>query len=245
MAVAPEHAVLLARGNYPVHPAGEFDDAEREVVAKYGHWMEALAAGVLAPTTPDQERFVRAARGEAEPQSPFEVAWAKQRAAVAAHGPPAPNWREARQRLAELAALKAAVVAAEAEYTARRSAVLDTVRAELDAVDVAFAGRLQGLADALARAEAEVRAMVVSNRSSVVNGEVAAVFCKERVTWDGAGLAEYSKDHPEVARFRKVGKASVQLRYGPPPDRRPTQPLGPRQVQALPPADDPPAEEPY
>lgn len=235
----PEHAVLLARGNYPVHPAGEFDDAEREVVSKYGHWMEALAAGVLAPTTPDQERFVRAARGEAEPASPFEVAWAKQRAAVAAHDPPAANWREAKQRLAELARLKAEAAAAEAEYTARRAAVLDTVRAELDAVDADFAPRLQGLADALARAEADARAVVLAGRGSVRYGDVYAMFCKERVTWDGAGLAEYVKDHPEVSRFRKVGKASVQLRYGPPPDRRPPQQLGPRQVQALPPADEP------
>ncbi|MBX9627712.1 MAG: DUF413 domain-containing protein [Gemmataceae bacterium] len=245
MPVAPEHAVLLARGNYPVHPAGEFDDAEREVVAKYGHWMEALAAGVLAPTTPDQERFVRAARGEAEPASAFEVAWAKQRAAVAAHGAPAPNWREAKQRLAELLNVKAAVAAVEAEYTARRAAVLDKVRAELDAVDAAFAGRMQGLADALARAEVEARAVVLAGRSSVRQGDVYAMFLRERVTWDGAGLGEYVKDHPEVARFRKVGKASVQLRYGPPPERRPPQALGPRPVQALPPAGDPPTEEPY
>jgi hypothetical protein len=243
--VAPEHAVLLARGNYPVHPAGEFDDAERELVARYGHWMEALAAGVLAPTTPEQDHFVRAARGEAEPGSAFEVAWAKQRAAVAAHGAPTPGWREARERLALLANLKAAAAAAEAEYSARRAAVLESVRAELDAVDAEFAPRLQGLADELARAEAEVRRVVLANRSSVVNGDVAAVFCKERVTWDGAGLAEYAKDHPEVTRFRKVGKASVQLRYGPPPDRRPPQQLGPRQVQALPPSADPPPEEPY
>ncbi|MBX9584179.1 MAG: DUF413 domain-containing protein [Gemmataceae bacterium] len=242
----PEHAVLLARGNYPAHPAGDFDDAERELVARYGHWMEALAAGVLAPTTPEQEHFARAARGEAEPASAFEVAWAKQRQAVAAHGPPPANWREARQRLAHLANLKAMAAEAEAEYSARRAAVLETVRAELDAVDAEFAGRLQGLADELARAEADARAVVLAGRSSVRHGDVYAMFCKERVTWDGAGLGEYVKDHPEVARFRKVGKASVQLRYGPPPDRRPPQPLGPRPVQALPPpAADPPAEEPY
>lgn len=248
MAPPSEHAVLLARGNYPAHPAGEFDDTERELVGRYGHWMEALAAGVLAPVTADQERFVAVARGEGEPASAFERAWAKQRQALATHGPPPANWRQVKGRLAQLLELKAAVAAVEGEYSARRTAVLDTVRAELEALDAEFAGRMQGLADELARAEAEVRQQVLAGRASVRHGDVYAMFCKERVTWDGAGLAEYMKDHPPVARFRKVGKPSVQLRYGPPPPPRDQPPaLGPRPVQALePPADPGPhPDEPY
>lgn len=234
----PEHAVLLARENYPTHPAAAFADGEREVVARYGHWMEALAGGVLAPVTSDQERFVAAARGEVEPVTAFERAWARQAAAVAVHGTPPANWRQVKGQLARLLELKAAAAAVEAEYSARRTAVLDTVRAELDAVDEAFAGRMQGLADEIARAEKEAREQVLAGRSSVRQGDVYAMFVRERVTWDGAGLAEYAKDHPEVGRFRKVGKASVQLRYGPPPPKRPGA-LGPREVQALGPADDP------
>ena len=88
MSIPPEHAALLRRTAYPVHPAAVLDDRERELLSRYGYWLEALADGALPPSTPDQVRFVCAARGEAEPQSVFEKAWAKQQRAVGPSQPP-------------------------------------------------------------------------------------------------------------------------------------------------------------
>jgi hypothetical protein len=45
------------------------------LLVRYGHWLDALAKGILAPTTPEQEHFVRAAAGHSHPVTDFEVAW--------------------------------------------------------------------------------------------------------------------------------------------------------------------------
>src|SRR6185503_14092064 len=71
-----DHAAYLAKHDFVI-PPGEFTPAEKELLTKYGRWMEALASGVLAPATPAQEQFARVARGEGEPSTDFERAWLK------------------------------------------------------------------------------------------------------------------------------------------------------------------------
>jgi uncharacterized protein YifE (UPF0438 family) len=45
------------------------------LLARYGHWLEALANGVLIPNTPAQRRFVQVAQGRGRAASEFEIAW--------------------------------------------------------------------------------------------------------------------------------------------------------------------------
>lgn len=175
---------------------------------------------------------MRVARGEAEPRSAFETAWVKNARA--------PLRREAVGRLARLNAARAAAFAAQAEYAARREAVMDKVRAELAALDAEYEARLRQLGDDLARAEADARDGVLTLGESVRLGDLRATYCRPRVTWDGKGLTQYAQAHPEIDRFRKAGKPTVRLQFEPPPADAAA--LAP---PALGPAADDPAEEPY
>lgn len=75
----PEAALRsMAGGGYPAaaeDPA--FLPLEAYFVRHYGRFMDALVAGEIAPFHPVHEHFLRAARGEAEAENPFETAWVK------------------------------------------------------------------------------------------------------------------------------------------------------------------------
>lgn len=201
-----DHAAYLARHDFPTPPGDAFTPAERDLLAKYGRWLEALAAGVIQPTTPSQEQFVRVARGEAEPVSEFEKAWAKvgRERDVAA---------EAAEKFQALQAARARAALLDAEYRDARAAVLATVRDQLDAIDAAFAEQIQAAGAESAQAEQAVRELVLSLGRSVGAGGIKATYRSAPTTWDGARLAAYAEEHPEVLAFRKVGKPSVALKF--------------------------------
>jgi uncharacterized protein YifE (UPF0438 family) len=57
-----------------------FPAEEVAALTEFGGLLEALAAGAVAPTTPEQEHFLRVDREEAEPQSVAERAWVRLKA---------------------------------------------------------------------------------------------------------------------------------------------------------------------
>jgi uncharacterized protein YifE (UPF0438 family) len=205
-----DHAAYINRHDFVV-PPGEFTPEEADLLTRYGRWMEALASGAIAPATPSQEQFVRAARGEVEPATPFELAWAKVRKerAVAA---------EVVDKFQALRAARARAAEVEAEYRAARQAVLATVREQLDAVDAVFAEQMQSATDEAAIAEQEVRELVLNLRRSVGIAGIKATYSAGNVSWDREKMFAYAQLHPEVLEFRKVGKPWVALKFadGPP-----------------------------
>jgi uncharacterized protein YifE (UPF0438 family) len=50
---------------------------ELGALTERGHWMEALAAGTIAPATPEHEHFLRVHREEVEPATVDERAWVR------------------------------------------------------------------------------------------------------------------------------------------------------------------------
>jgi uncharacterized protein YifE (UPF0438 family) len=229
MPLPGEHAALLARRDFPVPPGGEFTPAERDLLARYGRWMEALATGGLAPVTAEQERFVTVARGEQPPATEFERAWDKltrHRAEVA-------------RCFATLAQARATAATVEAEYTASRSAVLATIRDQLAAIDDVFADRVRASVEAVAAAEAAVRELVLRLGQTVRLAGVQVAYHPGRVTWDNERMEEFAAAHPEVRAFRKVGKPWVALRYTDPG----SPPAAPRQLSPADPAPLPAADE--
>jgi uncharacterized protein YifE (UPF0438 family) len=52
-----------------------FPIEELAALTERGHWMEALVAGTMAPTTPEHVHFLQVDRGEAEPTTVDERAW--------------------------------------------------------------------------------------------------------------------------------------------------------------------------
>jgi uncharacterized protein YifE (UPF0438 family) len=203
MTLPPEHTALLARRDFPVPHGGDFAPAERDLLTRYGRWMEGLATGRLPAVTAEQQRFVQAARGECEPLTDFERVWAKlvqHRAEVAAC-------------FASLAHARANAAAVEAEYTASRSAVLSAVRDRLAEVDAAFADRLRAAMEAVAASEATVRDLVLRLEQTVRLAGVQVAYHPGRVTWDNERMEQFAQAHPEVRNFRRVGKPWVSLRY--------------------------------
>lgn len=219
MSMPPNHAALLRRGAYPVHPAAALDEQERELLARYGYWLEALATAALSPSTPEQIQFLRVARGEAEPRSAFEVAWAKQQLAAA---PARPRFgpMELAKQLEQLQSARIAAVAIQEEYAERRAAILEQIHPQLEALDAEFADRLRTTGEEAARVEAETREAVLTFGASFRHAGVYAVYTRPRITWDSHGLVRYMEAHPEVSEFRRVGKPSVSLRF----DARPKDP---------------------
>jgi|GEM_PF-1261665 len=206
-----DHAAYLAKHDFVI-PPGNFTPAEAELLMKFGRWMEALASGVLTPTTPSQEQFVRAARGETEPTTEFERAWAKVQQERSVTDTVVQKFQTLRGARAHAAIL-------EAEYLAARQAVLAVVREQLDAVDAAFAEQIQAATDAATAAETDVRELVLKlGRSTSIAG-IKAFYRRGNVSWDNEKMAEYAKQHPEVLAFRKVGKPAVALRFA---DGRPS-----------------------
>jgi uncharacterized protein YifE (UPF0438 family) len=210
MALPPDHAAALVRTGFPV-PAGDWTPAERDLLNRFGHWMSALADGSLAPVTPDQERFVAVARGAAEPRSDHERVWAKWRQAAPA--PRAVGADELAARIDRLQAARIGIENLKDERAARRAAILKPVQPELDALDAEFAALIAEKEEAASLAESDVRDAALAYGASYKHAGVHAVYSRGRATWDGKGLAEYARDHPEVEAFKKVGEPSVSLRF--------------------------------
>ena len=212
MGMSLEQTALTRRAGFPIPASAELDQAERGLLTKHGHWLEALCNGTLAPTTPEQRHFVLVARGEAVAESAFEIAWSK--CQPAANPAPAQGGPlELAGHLAQLIASRAAANAAKAEHATRRAAVLDRVKPELDALDAEFAGRLADTGIEAARTEVEARKGILVYGASFRHSGVHAVYCRGRVSWDAKGLEGYAEVHPDVREFRRVGEPSVSLRF--------------------------------
>jgi uncharacterized protein YifE (UPF0438 family) len=228
MAVSKEHqAFLLQRDFIPSGPA-VFSTKEQMILARYGRWMEALATGVIAPATPEQQHFVQAARGEVVPRTRFEQIWVK----VKQYSPPSAQTSPVNQgrqvsspdsvqtsqdgledKLHHLAEAKRNLAAITELIEGKKKEVLKRVEADLAEIDALFSGRLEEAKQVVSEFEAEVKSSVLRAAHSVQAHGVQAIYYRSRVTWDSKALTQYAESHPEIEEFRKVGTASVSLRY--------------------------------
>jgi pimeloyl-ACP methyl ester carboxylesterase/uncharacterized protein YifE (UPF0438 family) len=67
----------LRKGGYAVELGADYTPLEAFMIHNLGYFMEALATGTLPAIHPIQEHFVRASRGEVQPNQPIEIAWQK------------------------------------------------------------------------------------------------------------------------------------------------------------------------
>ncbi len=217
--MSADHAEWLRKGGFPVPNDPMLDAADRGVLSKFGHWMDALTNGTLQPTTPDQERFLRVHRGDEVASSPFEVAWVKLLAVrhAHAHTPTALRPAMTEAQLSQLCALldgvRAEALAAQREYAFRRLDVMAAIQPQLDRIDADMTPRLKQLAERMAAAELAVKQAVLAHGRSHYHRRVKATFYRGAVTFDNKGLQEYVATHPEVERFKKVGQPRVTIKY--------------------------------
>ena len=226
MAIPQEHQTYLQQKGYRPRCPDALSAEEADILFRYGYWLEALALGVIAPTTPEQTHFVQVVRGEAGADTPFERIWMKlqDHLGVSAPRTPGERWDQAGQTAAskadhpqtkfeQLAEAKKALQDLRGCIEAEREEILKGVREELAALDAKYADQLREAGRAVAELESEVKAVVLQLRRSLRVGDVQAIFYRGRVTWDSRGLARYAEGNPEVEQFRKVGAPSVVVRY--------------------------------
>lgn len=60
--------------------------------------------------------------------------------------------------------------------------------------------------------EAQAKEAVLQHGATVKADGLMAVYVGGRVSWDDKALNGYMVDHPELARFRNIGKPSVTIR---------------------------------
>jgi hypothetical protein len=123
-----------------------------------------------------------------------------------------PERQSVLQKLERLGDLRAAADVARMDYEAKRQAVLQTVQAELDAIEIEFQPVLEAAEGNAAALEAEIKNDVLLRGESLRGGAYQAIYMKGRISWDSVGMNEYARDHPDVLRFRKEGQPSVSLR---------------------------------
>lgn len=203
MSAPGDHHAYLQRNDYVLPEGVTFTHEESALLRRYGHWMEALASGRLEPATLEQHHFVEAARGEADPRTDFERAWAKLSQTREPAGSRFKRLIEARARAQFL----------QQEKEAERNRVLERVKDDLDAIDARYAAELDEAARELEQAEAVVRAEVLLVGKSVKYGPLHAVYYAGRITWDNEALARLAERTPEILDHRKVGAPNVQLRF--------------------------------
>lgn len=212
MGLPAEHTALIQRTGFPIPDDAMLQAQERELLTRYGYWLEALANYTLVPVTTEQKRFVQVAHGEVEAQSAFEIAWVKCRQATPlaqqAVGP-----LEVADRLSRLDKARKTANTIQDEYKAWRIAILEQVRSQLEELDAEYADRFEATSDEASRLEREARQAVLAHGASFKHGSVHAVYARGSVTWDGKGLSQYLETNPDIGKFRRVGSPSVRLRY--------------------------------
>jgi hypothetical protein len=219
MGLPIDHAALLRQHDFVLPADMELDERERLLLLRYGRWLEALATGAIQALTPEQERFVRVAHGSEEPRTDFEHAWikfSKQRARSGATEGPYSSCvgpLEVFSCLEQLAEAKRYANEIHVEYEKRRAAVLEQVRAQLEALDAEFREMLREADDEVGRLEGKVKETVRAVGESVTYEGIRVVYMRGRVTWDNRGLSRYAETHPEVLEYRRVGNPSVSIRY--------------------------------
>ncbi len=75
-----------------------------------------------------------------------------------------------------------------------------------------FADKSAGLRKDIFEMEMEIKQATLAFGESVKGGSLLAVWSKGRVSWDDKGLVGFAIAHPEINRFRKVGKSSASIR---------------------------------
>jgi uncharacterized protein YifE (UPF0438 family) len=221
MGLPIDHAALLRQHDFVLPANNGLDERERLLLLRYGRWLEALSTGILQALTPEQEHFVRVARGDEEPISDFERAWVKLSQLRAQSGnteslrSSCVGPLEVASRIERLAEAKRYVTELRDEYEHRRESVMEQIRTQLEALDAEFCDRLREADEEVSRLEDEVREAVREAGASVKHEGIHAIYMRGRVTWDSRGLSSYAETHPEVLDFRRVGNPSVSIRYKP------------------------------
>lgn len=86
------------------------------------------------------------------------------------------------------------------------------IRAQVKAIESDHQFTQQQTQDRIADLRERIKAGVLHFGNTVKGDGAQAIWIKPRVSWDTRALDGYAASHPEIERFRKVGKPSVSIR---------------------------------
>jgi len=86
------------------------------------------------------------------------------------------------------------------------------IKGRIVEIENTFNEKTKELNDNIVILESSIREAVSIHGSSVRTGSYIATYQKGRVSWDTKYLDDYAASHPELLKFRKVGKPVVALR---------------------------------
>ena len=99
----------------------------------------------------------------------------------------------------------------------RKAALIDEVtpaevKAEIDAIEAEITPEIEDLRQKAATLANELKAHVASTGEKLVGDRWQIVYTKPRVSWDTKALFGYAAAHPEIERFKKIGKPGASIR---------------------------------
>ena len=86
------------------------------------------------------------------------------------------------------------------------------IKGRIVEIEDTFNKKTKELNDNIVILESSIREAVLIHGTSVKTGFYIATYQKGRVSWDTKYLDDYAASHPELLKFRKVGKPVVALR---------------------------------
>ena len=75
--IPEDHMNEFMKGGYQVTLSDDYPPLGKYLITHFGHWLEALATGRIAPMDQYNTHFVQVCRGEASPDTPIEEAWVR------------------------------------------------------------------------------------------------------------------------------------------------------------------------
>ena len=79
----PDHLRYLRQQFQPAVDLAIFTEEEKALLLKRGCWLQALEAGKIPPTTPEQHQFLEVMAGNCDPIHPLQEVWLKYKRRVA------------------------------------------------------------------------------------------------------------------------------------------------------------------
>ena len=99
------------------------------------------------------------------------------------------------------------------EYNKLKNEILEPVVADLADLEAEFEQIIEPLQDYRKEIEKDIKSRIIERGQSLKGDNIHLIYSKPRVTWDTKGLEGYMVAHPEIEKFRRVGKGSGRIKY--------------------------------
>lgn len=87
--------------------------------------------------------------------------------------------------------------------------ILGSLMKDFDGLKKDFEESTKSICEDIENLKTELKAEVLQRGRTVASQSLIANYRKGAVRWDSKGLKEYSKSHPEIQAYQKVGEPTI------------------------------------